>query len=97
MPLITGAVISFTDGTTGIVDSKLGEGGQGEVYLIKHQGVSRALKWYKERPSLAFVALCVPPAVDPLGHVIPLACDEPLYVFALGLLGHVNIVLLNHI
>ena len=55
MPLITGAVISFTDGTTGIVDSKLGEGGQGEVYLIKHQGVSRALKWYKERPSLAFV------------------------------------------
>lgn len=55
MPLIKGAVISFTDGTTGIVDSKIGEGGQGEVYFIKHQGIPRALKWYKMRPSSAFI------------------------------------------
>ena len=38
-----------------------------------------------------FVALCVPPAVDPAGHVIPLACEFPLYVFALGLLGIVSV------
>lgn len=55
MPLIKGAVIQFTDGTTGIVDSKLGEGGQGEVYVINHGGQQKALKWYKDRPPSDFI------------------------------------------
>lgn len=55
MPLIKGAVITFTDGSTGIVDSKIGEGGQGEVYRINHAGSLRALKWYKDRPSSDFI------------------------------------------
>ena len=39
----------------------------------------------------ASVALVVPPAVLPAGHVIPLPCGLPLYVFAAGLLGIVSI------
>lgn len=54
MSLVRGTVIQFTDGTTGIVRSKIGEGGQGEVYQIEYKG-SKALKWYKNRPSSAFV------------------------------------------
>ena len=55
MPLIRGTVIQFADGTTGIVRSKIGEGGQGEVYQIEYQDKPRALKWYKGRPSSVFV------------------------------------------
>lgn len=35
MALINGAVIKFTDGKSGIIGKKIGEGGQGEVYYIK--------------------------------------------------------------
>ena len=44
MPLIRGTVIQFADGTTGIVRSKIGEGGQGEVYQIEYQDKPRAMK-----------------------------------------------------
>lgn len=33
----------------------LGEGGQGEVYLVQHQGKKQAFKYYKENPSSDFV------------------------------------------
>lgn len=55
MPLIKGTVLTFTDGTTGTVGEKIGEGGQGEVYHIEHQGKPRVLKWYKVTPRDAFI------------------------------------------
>lgn len=50
MALIEGAVIQFTDGTTGTVRSMIGQGGQGEVYKIDYQGATKALKWFKTHP-----------------------------------------------
>lgn len=47
MALIEGTVIQFTDGTTGIVRSMIGEGGQGEVYKIDYNGETKVLKWFK--------------------------------------------------
>ncbi|MBT9872810.1 hypothetical protein GPL06_08270 [Bacteroides salyersiae] len=56
MALINGAVIKFTDGKSGIIGKKIGEGGQGEVYYIKYEGKPMALKWYNKcRPSAEFV------------------------------------------
>lgn len=50
MALIEGTVIRFTDGTSGIVRSMLGEGGQGEVYKIDYNNEIKALKWFKKHP-----------------------------------------------
>lgn len=55
MALINGTVIKFTDGKSGIIGTKIGEGGQGEVYNIQYDGKPMALKWYKDRPSTEFV------------------------------------------
>lgn len=55
MPLIQGTIIHFSDGTTGIVGEKLGEGGQGEVYRLMHSGKPKVLKWYKNRPNGEFL------------------------------------------
>lgn len=53
MALIEGTVIPFTDGTSGIVRSMIGEGGQGEVYKIDYKNETKALKWFKEHPGPA--------------------------------------------
>ena len=45
--------------------------------------------------SLAFVSFVFPPAVLPVGHVIPLACALPLYVLSSGLEGQLNELLLT--
>ena len=50
MALIEGTVIRFTDGTSGIVRSMIGEGGQGEVYKIDYNNEIKALKWFKKHP-----------------------------------------------
>lgn len=55
MTLIKGTVIQFTDGTTGVVVAKFGEGGQGEVYKIEYKGETSVLKWYRKRPSQDFI------------------------------------------
>lgn len=56
MTLINGTVVKFTDGKSGIVGSKIGEGGQGEVYHVSYDGKPMALKWYNKcRPSTEFV------------------------------------------
>lgn len=56
MALINGTVVKFTDGKSGIVGSKIGEGGQGEVYHVNYDGKPMALKWYNKcRPSAEFV------------------------------------------
>ena len=52
MALIEGTVILFTDGTTGIVRSMIGEGGQGEVYKIDYNGETKVLKWFKKHPGV---------------------------------------------
>ena len=52
MALIEGTVIQFTDGTTGIVRSMIGEGGQGEVYKIDYNGETKVLKWFKKHPGV---------------------------------------------
>lgn len=56
MPLVQGTIIHFSDGTTGTVGKKLGEGGQGEVYTLTHNGKPMVLKWYKSRPNGEFLS-----------------------------------------
>lgn len=50
MAIIEGTVIQFANGTTGIVRSMIGEGGQGEVYKIDYNNETKALKWFKKHP-----------------------------------------------
>ena len=47
--LAAGTVISTSFGETWSVADKIGDGGQGYVYMIEKNGVRKALKWYKPR------------------------------------------------
>jgi len=54
--LISGAQIMLSDGSTATVKSKLGEGGQGVVYLVTlSNGTDMALKCYLNKPEAAFM------------------------------------------
>ncbi len=41
-----GSEVPLQDGKSAVIKDKLGEGGQGSVYLVDIDGVSYALKWY---------------------------------------------------
>jgi DNA-binding helix-hairpin-helix protein with protein kinase domain len=49
-----GTKIPLKIGGQAIIEKKLGEGGQGAVYLVKYSGGKRALKWYTKHPSEEF-------------------------------------------
>lgn len=54
-PIKQGTKISLSNGSTAIVKSLLGEGGQGAVYLASVDGKDYALKIYAKRPSKKFM------------------------------------------
>ena len=54
-PIKQGTKISLSNGSTAIVKSLLGEGGQGAVYLANVEGKDYALKIYAKRPSKKFM------------------------------------------
>lgn len=47
--LETGTIINTSFGEEYTVVKKLGEGGQGYVYMVEKPGVQKALKWYKNK------------------------------------------------
>ncbi len=51
-----GDKVALDDGRTAVVNSFLGAGGQGEVYLASVDGEDFALKWYLEKPESDFVS-----------------------------------------
>jgi len=50
-----GTKIPLKIGGQATVNKKLGEGGQGAVYIVEYSGKQYALKWYTKRPSDAFL------------------------------------------
>ena len=50
-----GTTIPLKTGGQATVKKKLGEGGQGAVYLVEYSGKQYALKWYTKRPSDKFL------------------------------------------
>ena len=54
-PLKQGITIPLSNGSTAVVKSLLGEGGQGAVYLATVDGKDYALKIYTKRPSKKFM------------------------------------------
>lgn len=83
MALIAGTVIQFTDGTTGIVRSMIGEGGQGEVYKIDYKGETKVLKWLKKHPgpevAKSIQVNIARKAILPAYFLLPIAlCDNKL-------------------
>jgi serine/threonine protein kinase len=50
-----GTKIPLKIGGEAVVDKKLGEGGQGAVYLVEYSGKQFALKWYTKQPPKKFV------------------------------------------
>ena len=53
-PIKSGTKIPLSNGSTAIVKSLLGEGGQGAVYFANIDGKDYALKIYAKRPSKKF-------------------------------------------
>lgn len=47
--LSTGTIINTSFGETWTVADKIGDGGQGYVYLVERGDIKKALKWYKPR------------------------------------------------
>ena len=52
---LIGKKIPLKIGGEATVKKKLGEGGQGAVYLVEYSGKQYALKWYKTRPADKFL------------------------------------------
>lgn len=72
--LTIGSQISLSDGTTAVVKSKLGEGGQGVVYKVTtSSGNDMAFKCYSQMPESAFF--------DNLQNLIKLSAPSPAFLW----------------